>query len=423
MKHLLWTPIILLSVMAGCKKDKPATAATLTTATPSNITANTAQIGGAVTSNGGTAITKSGICWALHASPTVGDSITVDGPVSGSFVSPLNNLASNTTYYVRAYAINAVGTGYGSEVNFTTAKGLATLKTNAISNIVPFSAQSGGNIISDGGAAITDRGICWSTSAHPTTANFKFSDKASTASFTDSITPIGSQLVYYVRAYAINSYGTAYGNEVSFTSSSANAVTDIDGNVYPYITIGTQTWMTRNLKTAHYRNGDSITNGVKGFDWLNNFTGAYSFPNGDSINNASLGKLYNIYAVQDSRNICPVGWHVPSEQEWETLEFFEGMAASDTGKLYLRGTIGMKFLEGGSSGLNLQKGGYLYPDVPIVPSSYDGFNIFGGYHSSTRSAAVGVNNLFFRFFNISTDPGQIFKSYSYYGLSVRCVKD
>jgi uncharacterized protein (TIGR02145 family) len=421
MKHLLWLPVTFIVLFTACKKEKPAKPASVTTTTVSNITGNSAQTGGTITSDGGSSITKSGVCWALHANPAVGDSLTVSGATSGSFASTLSNLVSNTTYYVRAYAINARGTAYGNEINFTTAKGLAAITTNPISSLVPLSAQSGGTIVSDGGASITERGIVWSLSEHPTTERFKAVDHRTDPTFTDSITPIGSQTLYYVRAYAINSYGTSYGNEISFTSASADAVTDVDGNVYRYITIGTQTWMTSNLKVIHYQNGDPITNGVSNFDWALGTTGAYTFPAGDSANDAVFGKLYNIYAVQDNRSICPAGWHVPTDGEWETLELYEGMNPADTGTLDFRGTIGAKFLEGGSAGLNIQKSGYLYPDSPVP--SYDGLNVYGGAWSSTRSTDVGLDNLFFRIFNLSSDPGPIYKEYGNYGLPIRCVKD
>ncbi len=114
-----------------------------------------------------------------------------------------------------------------------------------------------------------------------------------------SLSPLASQVTYYVRAYATNAFGTAYGNEVSFTSSSADAVTDIDGNVYPYIQIGTQTWMTTNLKTTHYTNGDPITDGsVNSWykaDWsLNQTIGAYSYP---EVKHPTIRPMENITII------------------------------------------------------------------------------------------------------------------------------
>ncbi len=99
------------------------------------------------------------------------------------------------------------------------APGLPTLTTTAITSIIGTTAQSGGNITADGGAAVTARGVCWSTTANPTTANSKTADGSSTGVFSSSINGLTAGATYYVRAYATNSVGTAYGNELSFTTA------------------------------------------------------------------------------------------------------------------------------------------------------------------------------------------------------------
>ena len=420
MKNLLWLPVGFVILLSACKKNHPATMAVFGTSTTSNITGNSAQINSTITSDGGSAITKRGVCWAVHTGPTVGDSITSDGTGIGSFTSSIAGLNANSTYYVRAYAINAVGTSYGNELSFTTNKGLATVTTTAISGIAPLIAISGGNVVTDGGYSVTDKGVCYSTTPQPTIANFKISNGVGTGTFTDTLQPLASQTLYYVRAYATSSFGTAYGNEISFTASSANTLTDIDGNVYAYITIGTQTWMASNLRVSHYRNGDPITNGLTGFNWSSDTTGAYSFPNGDSANNANYGKLYSVGAVLDSRNIAPAGWHIPSDTEWQALEIYEGMSVADATGNGDRGTIGAKLLIGGSSGLNIQNTGYLYN------GSYDGFGVYGPYWSSTPGPGSGAPSLWDRWFNdVSGDPGPVGRFYdgNGYAEAIRCVKD
>ena len=422
MRHLLWISMILLAVLAGCKKDKPPMLANLSTSAATSITANTAQIGANIVSNGGDPITKSGVCWAIHSGPTVGDSITTDGVLSGQYTSSLNNLACNTTYYVKAYAINAIGTGYGNEVNFTTSKGLATLSTVAISNSVALSATSGGNIISDGGYSVTARGVCWSATPHPTIANFSTVDGTGTGTYASTLTPLASQTMYYVRAYATTSFGTAYGNELAFSAASSASVADIDGNVYSYITIGTQTWMTSNLKTTHYQNGDPIINGSTGFNWdSGDSVGAYAFVNGDSTTNKTYGKLYSLGAVRDSRNICPAGWHIPTDAEWQTLEIYEGMSPADANTIADRGTIGGKLFVGGSSGLNFQNVGYLYYSSPTV--TYYGFGQYGAYFTATAVTSEGNYDRWIN--DVSGDPGPIGRFYDGldYGEAVRCVKN
>ena len=429
MKYLFWILIASVAVATGCKKDKKMGLAVLSTSSASNITSISAQLGGNITDNGGSSITMRGVCWATHSVPTVSDSITSDGSGSGAFTSSLNALHANTTYYVRAYAINSSGTAYGNEVSFITSKGMPTITTTAVTDIAPLSAKSGGNIISDGGASITARGVCWSTTAHPTIANFKTSDSIGTGSFTSMLTPLASQALYYVRAYATNSYGTAYGNEISFTASTANTISDIDGNVYPYVIIGSQTWMASNLKTTHFSNGDPITNGLVGFDWLANSSGggntgtiaAYTFPNGDSSTNNTYGKFYNTNAANDSRNACPIGWHVSTFNDWDTLLVHQGMSQSDIDN-WNPGNIAAKLLEGGSSGLNLQKAGELDVETNsgVTTYTYRWFRQYGSYLTST---VMYGSNEYLRFNALAGPDGVEFGLSSYAVYSIRCVKD
>src|ERR1035437_3442232 len=196
------------------------TVATLTTAAITSITLTTAVSGGTITSNGGALITVSGICWATTPNPVATGSHTTDGTATGSFTSNLTGLSAGTTYHVRAYATNNAGTGYGNDVLFTTttAPSVPTLTTTAVTSIATTTAVSGGTITSNGGALITVSGICWSTSVTPTVAGSHSTDGTSTGSFSSTMTGLSSGTTYYVRAYATNSAGTAYGNQQSFTT-------------------------------------------------------------------------------------------------------------------------------------------------------------------------------------------------------------
>jgi len=203
---------------------------TLSTTTPSAIATTTATAGGNITSDGGASVTARGVCWGTSTGPTTASSITANGIGTGSFASSLTGLIPGTTYYLRAYATNANGTVYGNEVTFTTTALLApTLTTTAASAIAITTATAGGSISSDGGSAVTARGVCWNTASGPTTANSKTSDGTGTGAFTSSLTGLVTATKYYVRAYATNAIGTAYGNEVSFTTTSA--VTNTPGTL------------------------------------------------------------------------------------------------------------------------------------------------------------------------------------------------
>ncbi|HJV78648.1 MAG TPA: DUF2271 domain-containing protein [Paludibacter sp.] len=195
---------------------------TLTTTTPTAIGLNTATAGGNVTSDGGSTVTARGVCWSTSAGPTISNSKTTDGNGTGAFTSSLIGLLSGTTYYLRAYATNATGTAYGNEVSFTTTQlAVPTLTTTGVTAIALTTATAGGNVTSDGGSTVTARGVCWNTATTPTISNSKTADGTGTGAFTSSLTGLLSGTTYYLRAYATNAIGTAYGNEVSFTTTAA----------------------------------------------------------------------------------------------------------------------------------------------------------------------------------------------------------
>jgi hypothetical protein len=223
-------------------EDCPAVLPTVTGTTAiSNISYTTANSGGTITNDGGAAITVRGVCWSTSSNPTIALSTkTIDGSGTGSFTSSITGLLAATTYYVRAYATNSVGTAYGNQVVFTTtAFTLATLTTTAISNISYTTANSGGTITNDGGAAVTARGVCWSTSSNPTIAlSTKTIDGSGIGSFTSSITGLLAATTYYVRAYATNSVGTAYGSQVVFTTTATPPIiigSSYQGGIVAYI--------------------------------------------------------------------------------------------------------------------------------------------------------------------------------------------
>lgn len=196
---------------------------TVTTTAASGMTSTTASAGGNVTSAGGGTITAKGVCWGLTADPTTAGSKTNEGAGTGSFTSSLTGLTPGTTYHIRAYATNSIGTAYGSDMTFTTLAVVPTLTTTAASNVTQTSATSGGNISSNGGAAVTARGVCWGTASGPVVTGSHTSDASGSGTFVSSITGLTAGTLYYVRAYATNSVGTAYGNEITFTATAVTA--------------------------------------------------------------------------------------------------------------------------------------------------------------------------------------------------------
>jgi hypothetical protein len=215
--------IASLLFIQSCKKNKTDSPWSVPTVITEfvNSTETAAFVEVNISNNGGTPITESGVCWSTNDNPTIDDNKTTDGILdTGYFESKIEGLITNTQYYVRAYATNIEGTGYGETVSFTT-KGLAKLTTADISELTAASALSGGNITSDGGSEITARGVCWNTSINPTINNNKTSDSIGAGMFSSKIINLTENVLYYARAYATNSTGTSYGNMISFTTTSA----------------------------------------------------------------------------------------------------------------------------------------------------------------------------------------------------------
>jgi len=199
-------------------------------------------------------------------------------------------------------------------------------------SVSPLTWSSGGFISTDGSSPVTSRGVCWSVNQNPTIFDSKTLDGVDTGRFVSGLIRLAPGTAYYVRAYATNAAGTAYGNQQTFTTS-ASSVTDIDGNVYSTIQVGTQTWMRENLKVGKYRDGSAILTGYSVAQWDALITGAYTYYENNASFNDIYGKMYNWYAVVDPRGVCPTGWHVPSQSEWNTLSNFLGGSSIAGGKI------------------------------------------------------------------------------------------
>jgi uncharacterized protein (TIGR02145 family) len=344
---------------------------TLTTASVSNITFTSAVSGGNITNSGGATVTDRGVCWSTSSGPIATGSHTSSGTGTGTFTSNITGLSPGTTYYVRAYATNSVGTSYGNEVSFVSNQvTVPTLTTTAITGVTLTTAVSGGNITADNGGPVTGRGVCWNTTGNPTTTNYSTSDGTGTGVFTSNISGLTSGTVYYLRAYATNSAGTGYGSQIRFSTS----ISDIEGNIYNTVPIGTQVWMAENLKTTTYKDGITGIPNVTDPDTWKGLTGpAYCwYLNQETTYKSVYGALYNWFTV-NTGNLCPTGWKVPTDEEFKTLEKFLGMTqpqadlysvverGTDQGT-QLKSTTG--WYSGGngtnSSGFNGLPGGYRY---------------------------------------------------------------
>ena len=207
-------------------------------------------------------------------------------------------------------------------------------------------------------------------------------------------------------------------------------VTDIDGNVYQTVTIGDQVWMAENLKVTHYRNGDPIPNVTDSTEWVGLSTGAYCNYNNDDAYVGTYGRLYNWYAVGDSRNIAPAGWHVPSDEEWKQLEMYLGMSQTEADERGDRGTDeGGKMKESGTShwnspntGATNESGFSALPGGRRVCGSDGCFGSMGnhGYFWSSTEYYSSAWERSLHYYGAWVSRGSFYKRS---GFSVRCVKD
>lgn len=390
----------------------------ITTFISTPITRTTVECGGDIYSDGGSSIIDRGICWSTSQNPTITNNKTTDGSGIGSFNSSITGLTPGIHYYIRAYATNNIGTAYGGNISFTTPLySIPTLTTIAASSITTITAKSGGTIISDGGLPITARGVIYWSASHDMTITTL--DGSGNGSFTSNLIGLWINQTYYLKAYATNSEGTGYGNEIPIITSisSSETVSDIDGNIYHTVPIGTQVWMLENLKTTRYRDGISIPNITESTSWFNLNTPGYCWYNNDITNKNTYGALYNWYTV-NSGKLCPTGWHVPSDAEWATLITSLGGASTAGGKMKEIGTSHWVIPNEEAtnrSGFTALPGGIRYED-----GSFSNVGNMGYWWSST-----GNNNSALSLY-LSYTFKETFNSRALImgrGLSVRCIKD
>jgi hypothetical protein len=220
---------------------------TITTTTASNVSATTASSGGNITETGGAPVTARGICWSTNQNPTTTDSKTTEGNNTGQFASQAINLLPGTTYYIKAYATNSSGTGYGNQVTVTTTKTVPVITTKAITDISAMGGVSGGTIVGTGGSNITEKGICWGENPNPTISDNVINSGTGQAAFTSAIIKALPNTTYYVRAYAKNELGVGYGDEKSFKTSEVSYFQSFEAGVIP--TGWTGPWNVTNEKS------------------------------------------------------------------------------------------------------------------------------------------------------------------------------
>ncbi|MDP4291228.1 MAG: formylglycine-generating enzyme family protein [Bacteroidota bacterium] len=226
--------ICLIIGFNGCKKDISYPLPDVTTNKITVFNANSATVGGIVISDRGAAVSENGIYIGTSPNPEKTGQLVQIATGIGTFTKNIIDLTPNTKYYIKAYATNSRGTAYGKEQSYTTSFAFASITTNEVTGFISNSAICGGNIASDGGSAVTERGVCWDTNINPTiTLATRTVDGSGIGSFNSNMTGLQTGINYYVRAYATNKAGTAYGPQQTFTKTTpAIEVVLVQGGTY-----------------------------------------------------------------------------------------------------------------------------------------------------------------------------------------------
>lgn len=430
--------IFLILSLDGCESRFPS----VRTIDVINISTTSAQSGGLVTDEGSGAVVARGLIWKKTGIPTLGslDGITSEGTGSGIFTSIMNGLSPSAEYKVRAFASNEAGTSYGFVLSFTTLSSGNNNNNNSTPEITTTtpevvadeSAKLGGKLISDGGSYITEKGVYWGASQNPEITGAKVKAGSGSERFTVTVNVLTPNTKYYVKAYIINSLGEFRGMQVSFKTNlylagdiafnnnlSYGSVTDIEGNIYKTVRIGTQTWMAENLKTTLYNDGTPIPNVTDNSAWITIVTPAYCWHNNMIENKNLIGAHYNWYAVNTGK-LCPAGWHVPSDNEWKTFTDYLGGLDVTGGKIKETGLVHWEEPNIGatnSSGFTALPAGQRRGD----DGTFTGLGLYDGWWSSTE-----YNSIKSWYRSIATINTEVFRSsgsVNQTGISIRCIKD
>jgi len=349
-------------------------------------------------------------------------------PVTGNIITNVNTgltgLTPGTTYHFRVKAENALGIIYSNDRIFVTPGLIPSVDylpiTNLTSNSIVLNGTVNANLLSTTVLIEygTTTGYGSSVAVIPATVTGN-----TTVNVTAALTGLSAGVTYHYRINATNELGTTFGSDMTFTV--LTPVSDSEGNVYEVVKIGTQVWMAENLKSSNYRNGDPIgTTTPARLDISAESTPKYQWSyEGDEAKVAIYGRIYTWYAANDSRNVCPSGWHVPTDAEFRSLEnnyggeFLAGGKLKEAGLTHWESPNYAADNSSSFSGLpaGLHWNNYLRPE-----EIFQGIGQIGSFWSSTSSAST-----------LAWSHGLIYTNASIYimssdkkvGYSVRCIKD
>jgi uncharacterized protein (TIGR02145 family) len=357
----------------------------------------------------------------------------------------LRNLDAATTYYWKVKVWDTIGLCPVDSTaiwHFTTVESIntASVSTSSDSIFTSTGAVVGGKVTSDGGAIITERGVYWGPLPNPEITGTRIQIGSGTGEFSTTLTGLSPNTKYYQKAYAVNRSGTGYGSQVSFYTGAAienNTISDIEGNTYHIKLIGSQVWMTENLKTTKYPDGSSIPLVTEQTDWglLSPNSIAYCWYNNNIANKDLYGSLYTWTAATKGvasnstpgkvQGVCPTGWHLPSMPEWELLVEYLGGENAAANKMKESGDLHWKIPPNSSgfspnvstneSGFTALPGGYRDGRGVFSTSGIEGY-WWSSFHETYRQINASM-------FTIENRGIRYNSQEKIFGCSVRCLRD
>lgn len=386
-----------------------------------NVSASSATLRGSVNPN----YLATTVSFEYGPNTSYGNSIIpAQSPLTGNSISninaTINDLFGGTTYHYRIVATNSLGTTYSNDTSFTTLGQVPKAVTFSVNNIQSTSATLKGivnaNLLET--TVSFEYGITESY-GNSIPANQNIVTGNSDLSVNANIDALQIGTAYHYRIVASNYLGITYGNDMMFTTH----MVDIEGNVYPTISIGDQVWLGTNLKVTKYNDGSQISNVTDNTAWAGLTSGAYCWYNNSANNKGTYGALYNWYVVNEIKNVCPTGWHIPIDAEWTTLESNLGGSNIAGGKIKSTGTIqggtGLWFSpntgatnESGFTGL---PGGARFPNSDFINLTYS-----GAWWSSTEGTTTSAYER-----DTNTSSTNLYRNDAdkKFGFSIRCLKD